>query len=74
MELVSIENHGEEVPPTTRLLTILKEKTTCLTVKKHNRFANLHLMIQHRKGRKMLTITSDVQIKKLKQLCHVNSI
>ena len=69
---MSIQNQGEEVPPTTRLLTVLKAKTTDLVAVKHDKFANLHLMIQHRKERKMLAITSDVSIEKLKEMCFVS--
>ena len=74
MEYLSIQNQGEEVPPTARLLTVLKAKTTDLVAVKHNKFANLHLMVQHRKERKMLTITSDISIEKLKELCFVGNV
>ncbi|KAK8817879.1 hypothetical protein WA577_003920, partial [Blastocystis sp. JDR] len=68
-ENAMVYNRGEAILPTERLLSLLKSKETSLSVGKSNIYANLRLIIQHNKSRRILEIHGDLSIKEFKQKC-----
>ncbi|KAM7456685.1 hypothetical protein BLSTO_02556 [Blastocystis sp. subtype 1] len=73
-ENAMVYNRGEAILPTERLLSLLKSKETSLSVGKSNIYANLRLIIQHNKSRRILEIHGDLSIKEFKQKCLASSL
>lgn len=71
-ELLMISNHGEVIDMNTKLIELLKHSSTEFIATKVNRFANLSVMIQHKKERKLLVLEGDLSVSELKKKCLVS--
>lgn len=71
-ELLMVSNHGEVIDMNTKLIELLKHSSTEFIATKVNRFANLSVMIQHKKERKLLVLEGDLSVSELKKKCLVS--
>ena len=68
-----VTNRDAAIPPTERLLDLLKYKDAAIAIGKTNLYAHLKLVIQHKKSRRILELNNDLSIKDLKQKCLVGA-